>query len=384
MIDEPDARDLVGRDLKTTPTPALLLDRERLDANLARLRAHLAHWPGVVLRPHLKTAKCMDVAERVSPNLGPITVSTLREAEVFAGHGFRDITYAVGISPDKLPRVADLNYRGVLTRIILDSEAAAREVAAFVRASGVVTPTLIEVDSDGHRGGVRPDDPAVVRIGDTLAAAGALAGVLTHAGGSYNARSEDALVAFAAQERAGAVAAAEALRAAGLPCPVVSIGSTPTALFTRDLGGVTEVRAGVYMFQDLVMAGIGVCTLGDIALSVLTSVIGHQEDRVLIDAGWMALSRDRGTAGQPVDQGYGLVLDADGRPLDDLIVATTNQEHGIVAHRSGGAVDTSRFPIGARLRVLPNHACATAAQHARYLVVDDGRVGEVWDRFGHW
>src|SRR6185369_11630084 len=107
-----------------------------------------------------------------------------------------------------------------------------------------------------------------------------------------------------------------------------------------------------------------VCGVEDIAVSVLTSVIGHRTDRnwIITDAGWMALSGDRGTASQKVDQGYGLVCDEAGRPIDDLIVSGANQEHGIVARRGGGLIDFDRFAIGTPLRVLPNHACATAAQ----------------------
>jgi D-serine deaminase-like pyridoxal phosphate-dependent protein len=141
------------------------------------------------------------------------------------------------------------------------------------------------------------------------------------------------------------------------------------------------------MFFDLVMAGIGVCAVDDIAVSVLTSVIGHQPDRnwILTDSGWMALSRDRGTARQPLDQGYGLVCDLAGRPIDDLIVVDTSQEHGIIADRHGGVVDCSRFPIGTLLRILPNHACATSAQHTEYHVIPgEPRVEAVWPRFGGW
>jgi D-serine deaminase-like pyridoxal phosphate-dependent protein len=146
------------------------------------------------------------------------------------------------------------------------------------------------------------------------------------------------------------------------------------------------VRVGVYVFHDLVMAGLGVCALDDIALSVLGSVIGHQRDKgwVITDAGWMALSRDRGTANQAVDQGYGVVCDASGAPIEDLIVADANQEHGIIARRGGGPLDGSRFPVGSLVRILPNHACATAAQHAEYKVLRKSRPMEIWERFGGW
>jgi len=183
------------------------------------------------------------------------------------------------------------------------------------------------------------------------------------------------------------VAAAGRLRSAGLPAPVVSVGSTPTATFARNLSGVTEVRAGVFVFQDLVMAGLGVCAVEDIALSVLVSVIGQQRDKgwILTDGGWMAVSRDRGTAAQPVDQGYGLVTDAGGRLLPGLVMTGANQEHGILARRDGGRVDWPAFGVGTRLRILPNHACATAAQHAEYHVVcGTQNVTARWPRFGGW
>jgi D-serine deaminase-like pyridoxal phosphate-dependent protein len=313
----------------------------------------------------------------------------LKEAEYFLSNGITDILYAVGIAPNKLDHVAALRTKGAELTILLDSVEAAVAVADKGAALGIEFPALIEIDSDGHRSGVQPGSEALLRIGKILheRRGTALRGVMTHAGDSYNCGSVDAIRAMAERERSAVVRCAGELGRAGLPCPVVSVGSTPTATYAQRMDGVTEVRAGVYMFFDLVMAGLEVCTLEDIALSVLTSVIGHQPDKnwIITDGGWMALSRDRGTASQKVDQGYGVVCDLAGRPIDDLIVATTNQEHGIVARRHGGAIDLSRFPLGTLLRILPNHACATAAQHLHYNVIAGEPVLEaVWPRFSGW
>jgi len=191
---------------------------------------------------------------------------------------------------------------------------------------------------------------------------------------------------MAEQERSRAVHCAQRLRSAGLPCPTVSVGSSPTATYAQDLSGVTEVRAGVFVFFDLVMAGIEVCTQDDIALSVLATVIGHQRDRgwIITDAGWMAMSRDRGTAKQRVDQGYGLVCDVHGRPIEGLIMSEANQEHGVIAHRSGDPARTPELPVGTLLRILPNHACATGAQFPQYHALQpDGGV-QTWERFHGW
>jgi len=375
--------------LGSLPTPSLVLDEGRMLRNVARLRRHLDGL-GVPLRPHLKTVKSVDAARRVlSGGHGPATVSTLKEAEVFAAAGVRDILYAVGIAPQKLPRVLALREAGCDLSVVLDSPEQAMAVAEASHRAGDAIPALIEIDSDGHRSGLLPDDPALVEIGRILQGEGAaLRGVVTHAGESYGAVGTEALAAFAERERSAAVAAAEALRAAGLPCPVVSVGSTPTAYFARDLSGVTEMRAGVFVFFDLVMAGIGVCTPDDIALSVLATVIGHQKERgwIMVDAGWMAMSRDRGTASQAVDQGYGLVCDIEGRVLDDLIVASANQEHGIVALRPGSGATLPDLPLGTRLRILPNHACATGAQFAGYEVLPADPAAPLahWPRFNGW
>lgn len=375
--------------LRDLETPCLVLDAERMERNVARLRARLAGL-GVGLRPHLKTCKSVEVARHVmdSPR-GPATVSTLKEAAFFAAAGVRDMIYAVGIAPAKLAQVLALRAEGVDLVVLLDTVAQAEAVAAASREAGRPIPALIEIDCDGHRSGVQPGDTErLLAIGRALGQGAELRGVLTHAGGSYAARGEQALRQCAEDERRGVVAAATALRAAGLPCPVVSLGSTPTAHSATDLTGVTEVRAGVFVFFDLVMAGIGVCRVEDIALSVLATVIGHQRDKgwILIDAGWMAMSQDRGTSKQAVNQGYGLVCDLAGKAYPDLILADANQEHGIVAVRPGSAGRLPELAIGDRVRILPNHACATGAQHRSYQVVrgSDATVEAEWPRFGGW
>jgi D-serine deaminase-like pyridoxal phosphate-dependent protein len=373
-------------------TPALLLDVDALERNLARMRAHLRQR-GVSLRPHVKTTKSIDVVRcALEGEPGGITVSTLKEAEYFFAHGIRNILYAVSIAPGpKLAHVFDLIQRGAELSLVLDNVATAAAVAAAAARARVRIPVLIELDVDGHRAGIGVGSPELIDVGRAVHESDSLElrGVMTHAGASYNCRSPEALREIAALERLKSVAAAKRLREAGLPCPVVSIGSTPTALFAESFEGITEVRAGVYMFQDLVMAGLGVCQVDDIAISVLVCVIGHQAERgwIITDGGWMALSRDRGTASQPIDQGYGVVRTAEGLPLtDDLIVISANQEHGIIAHRAGAPFDLGRYPVGTLLRVLPNHACATAAQHERYGLVrarSSGVIG-TWPRIGGW
>lgn len=376
------------RSLADIGTPALVVDLVRLDRNIARMNAIAARL-GVRLRPHVKTAKCTAIARRIFGGIGPITVSTLREAEHFLADGFTDLRYAVGFAVARTARAAALVRAGARLSLLVDDVATTQAIAAAAARENVRFDVLVEIDADGHRAGLRPEDARLIDVARAAVDATHLdfAGVLTHAGGAYGCVGADALRAHAELERAAVVMAAARLSAAGIVCAEVSVGSTPTLTHAVGLSGVTEARAGVYVFGDLVQSNIGSCTIDDIALSVLATVIGHKRDtgRVIIDAGGLALSKDHGTAGQVVDYGYGQLCDIAGVPLDGLRVVEVNQEHGLVAPTLPGAV-TAMFdalPIGARVRVLPNHACMTAAAYDAYQV-DDGTALRLWPRCNGW
>lgn len=377
--------------LQHLETPTLLLDESRMTRNIERMQGRMEAL-GVRFRPHVKTSKCIEVARRQrDAGATGITVSTLKEAEEFFVAGFTDILYAVAIAPTKFDHAMRLARAGAKLTLLVESAEAAQMLTQHGIRNGHSHETLIEIDTDAHRSGVAPDDPVLLDVARELRSqdgAGArLAGVLTHAGSSYALNTPQALRAMAEQERSGCVHAAERLRAAGHPCETVSVGSTPTALSAEHLAGVTEVRAGVYVFFDLVMAGVGICTVEDISLSVLCSVIGHQPARgwVITDAGWMAMSRDRGTQNQTMDRGYGLVCDVDGHPIQGLRFSDANQEHGVL-HRVDPSIDVvNSYPIGSQLRILPNHACATGAQFGAYRVLSSASEAlPAWPRFNGW
>lgn len=371
-----------GTPVTALRTPCLVLDRDRLDRNLNRM-AQRARSLGVRLRPHIKTAKSVAVATRAVGPGGPLTVSTLREAEHFAARGFTDLVYAVAIVPDRLDRVAALTAAGVRVVLFVESEPVARAMAAHPGSF----EALIEVDSGENRTGVRTE-AALLTIGQVLhdAPRCVLRGVATHGGHSYGARTPAERTAVAEQERASAVGAAETLRAAGLPCAEVSVGSTPTAVHAAHLTGVTELRPGVYTLGDLFQAGIGSHTVDDIACTVLATVLSHRPDtgEVVLDAGGLALSKDRSTAGWPFDAGYGLLAHAEtGTLLPGLRVTGVHQEHGMVG-ATAGPPPMERLPVGSRVRVLPNHICMTAAMYDRYHIVQQGVLVDVWGRVNGW
>ena len=380
-----------ARSLDELDTPALILDRGRLDANLARMNAHVARL-GVALRPHMKTAKSAEIARRALPQGGGIAVSTLREAEYFFEHGYRDLFYAVGVSAQKLARAAALVRRGARLLLAVDQPAAARAVATRGTELGVGFEVMIEVDCGDGRCGIEAQSSTLLAVAAELRGGAKLAGVFTHGGHSYAGRSPDALAAVAGQERLAVTTAASRLRAAGYDCAIVSMGSTPSVLHARDLSGVTEVRAGVYMFGDAFQVGVGSCSLGDIAISVLATVIGQypQRGELIVDAGALALSKDVSTHRFDDERnvGYGLVI-TDGSDHEGLYVARVSQEHGVIKRRNG-AIDFARHPIGSRLHIQPNHACITAAAYDRYHVIggpagaDSPVIEAEWDRVNGW
>ena len=363
--------------LADLPTPCLVLDRQKLAGNISSMAGIMARHR-VPLRPHMKTAKSIHVARMVlADRPSGITVSTLAEAEYFASHGITDILYAVGITPGKLDQVARLNANGANITVITDDLLAADAIAAHPSP----IRTLIEIDCGEQRGGVLVAEDLISELANRLRPR--LAGVMTHAGHSYSGRTVAEITEIADLERSHVVYAAQRLRAEGHKISVVSAGSSPTARHAQTMNGLTEFRAGVYMFGDLFQAEIETHGRNSIALSVLTSVIGRPGGRLLIDAGALALSKDRSTEVTPRDFGYGLVMDINGDPrFGDSIVRKAYQEHGVVEPDPAYAAE---IPVGTRLRVLPNHACLTAAAHDRYHVVDGGdEVVAVWPRLNGW
>ncbi len=369
-------------------TPCLLLDRQKLEANARRMRAAVERH-GVALRPHLKTAKSIEIGDiATAGSRTQITVSTLKEAEYFIEAGYSDVLYAVGVTPNKFPRVERIlrDLKGDLT-LVTDNAVVAAAAADFAAQRGLTLRFLIEVDCGDHRAGVQAGGDSLLPVAEIMAAASGieLRGVMTHGGQSYGVNSHAGASEVAAQEVAATTAAASRLRAAGMPCEVVSIGSTPSALYAKNLDGVTEVRAGVYVFFDLSQFALGACARDDIALTVLATVIGHNKaaGTVVVDAGGLALSKDLGVPNFLPDAGYGLLCDPiSEEPLADLAVASVSQEHGVIPVSDMAWYD--RLPIGAQVRIQPNHACMTAAAHDSYLVLDEGKAPYEWRRVNGW
>lgn len=370
------------------PTPSLLVDLTRVRRNCERMLA-FAREGGVRLRPHVKTHKCVEIARlQHGGESGPVTVSTLAEAEHFAAAGFDDILYAVPIEPGKLARVIALCRRIDLAVLVADlATVDALADAAVQSGTGQLrTPrVLLELDCGDGRAGLDPSGDELLALARAVAERPSLrfAGVLTHAGHSYAATDDEAVRASAQQERDVVVAAAERLRAAGLAVETVSLGSTPTMTHAGELAGVTEVRPGNYAFFDAFQVAHGSCGLDDAAVTVLAAVVrcDRVRRRVVLDAGAIALSKDLGPRDVDPRAGFGRVLHLDGRDSGARVDRVT-QEHGEVELPADADLDAWR--VGARVRILANHSCLTAAQHAEYHVVQGSDVVATWRPARGW
>ncbi|HEX8142999.1 MAG TPA: alanine racemase [Pyrinomonadaceae bacterium] len=366
-------------------TPGLLLDVERVKRNALKIGARVRAL-GAKLRPHVKTHKCVEVARiQTEGHDGALTVSTLAEARAFIAHGFTDITYAVPIEPGKFDEAIRLAGDCERLALITDDAEIPPLLDDAARLAGARLDIFLKVDCGYHRCGVEPSAPEALEIPRRINDSSNLnfAGILTHAGHSYHCRSREEVLGVARHERDLMKDFAARLRDLGLPVPTISIGSTPTITSIDHLQGIDEARPGNYIFFDLFQTAIGSCDLDDCALSVLASVVHRDRTRrkVVIDAGAIALSKDRGAVELDSSSGYGQVLDMEGNHLG-LRVNALSQEHGEISVEEESTLD--RLKVGTRLRVLVNHSCLTAAQHAFYNVLVDGHVVDRWQIQRGW
>lgn len=364
-------------------TPGLLLDIDRVVRNAERI-SDIAKRNNVRLRPHIKTHKCIEVARlQTAGHDGAITVSTLAEARAFAGHGFTDITYAVPIERGKFDACIEILRGGVKLNLLTDDAETAMSLDEAAGKAGVKFDVYVKIDCGTHRVGVEPHTPEAIVIPRQLSDAKNLhfAGILTHAGHSYNAASKEEILQVARHERDSMVELAGRLHDQSIEVPTVSIGSTPTISTVDHLDGIDEIRPGNYIFFDAFQVTLGSCEFDDTALTVLAAVIHKDKirNRIVVDAGAVALSKDRGPVGIDPSCGYGHVLDMDGRETG-MRVTSLSQEHGEID--AGDAFD--RFKVGTRVRILANHSCLTAAQHSHYNVIENGEIADRWEIRRGW
>lgn len=373
-------------DLHDLPTPAAVIDLARLQRNCAAMRSRTAQL-GVRLRPHVKTHKCAAIARvQCGGSPGPITASTLAEVRAFAAAGFGDVTWAVPLPPARIDEALEMARELDALHLLVDHPDTLEALESRARSLGRRPSVWLKVDCGYHRAGVDPASPASLDLARRLHDSCHVrwAGLLTHAGHAYACVDRAQLLEVARAERDTVVRFAARLEAEGLAVPEVSVGSTPTLTTVDHLDGVHEARPGNYALFDAFQAAIGSCGIEDVALTVLATVIGRYpgRDAIVLDAGALALSKDPGPVQVSADCGYGLLAPLEGLVDPRLRLHSLSQEHGLV-HVDGG-LRPGELPVGARLRILPNHSCLAAALFPVIYGVDGDRVTERWEPVRGW
>ena len=348
------------------------MDSPTLTRNLSRMQSGV-NARGLRLRPHAKTHKSPRVAAlQIERGAVGICCAKLGEAEVFADQGIADIRLPYPLNPVNADRVFALAQR-VLLSFIVDDPAVAAAWSSLAVARGMPLDVLIKVDTGFHRCGIDPGSPAAPGTVRAIAGMPGLRfrGLLSHAGHAYGATSEKGAEAIAAAE-------AQTLRdlaaAAGVPCPEISVGATPTARFSMEQEGVTELRPGNYAYYDRTQVALGAATWADCALTVLARVVSRPaHDRVILDCGSKTLTNDlaRGFINTP---GYGVVLRdlATSEPDSSLVIERLSEEHATVR-----VLDReTALKTGDLVRIIPNHSCVVSNLVDQVWVVDGVQVLE--------
>jgi D-serine deaminase-like pyridoxal phosphate-dependent protein len=345
-------------------TPALLVDLDFLRSNIDEM-AGVAKRGGVRLRPHTKTHKSPEIARmQVDAGADGITVAKLGEAEVMADAGLDDLLIAYPIvGAAKLARLRALLERATV-RVSLDSTEVADGVGRAGVDAGRDVPVLVDVDTGTHRMGRPPGAPSAELALEIDRISGVrVTGLITHAGHAYGSATPADLERIVEREVGELLDTAERCAKAGLELDEISVGATPTARVEAGHPGVTEIRPGTYVFNDVQQMRLGVATEATCAARVLVTIVARPTaERFVLDAGTKAFTSDGGE-GPPLP-GRGVVA---GRP--DLRIDFMNEEHA-VGHLQGDG----DLAIGDRLEVIPLHVCGTVNMFDVAYGVRDGRV----------
>ncbi len=363
--------------LGSVATPALVVDRDVLVANLREMAA-IAREHGVELLPHAKTHRMVGAGLlQVEHGADGLCVAKIGEAERFADAGITRLFVAYPVvGRDKAERALALHRRVDLV-LGTDSVEGARSLASTFAEAGEQVRLMLAVDSGLGREGVTPE--SAPEVAEEIAALDGvdLVGVYTHEGSTYGAADDDEL---AQRSRAVAelmVSTARRIRERGLALPHVSMGSSASARPVAAVEGVTQIRPGIYAFNDVGQIALGNATLETTAQRVVATVVSHPDaGRACIDAGSKALGTDLVPAAAHRDgyPGHGLIVGRPGWVIDKL-----SEEHGWLRWHGDG--EPTPLPVGTRLEIVPNHACMAFASLRLAHVVSGGHQVETWDGF---
>ena len=359
-------------------TPGLVLDLDVFDRNLDEMAA-IARSAGVELWPHAKTHRMAQAGQHeIAHGASGLCVAKLGEAEAFAAAGIKRLFVANPIVGDDKAERALALHRSVDLTLATDTHDAAASIGRVFAAAGETARMMLAIDLGMGREGVRVEDAARVGADIHTLPGVELVGIYTHEGTTYGATDEADLKRRAVAAGEAMVAAAQAIRAKGVPLPIVSMGASASARDVARVRGVTHIRPGIFAFNDVGQIALGNASLATTAIRVIATVTSHPDpDRACIDAGSKSLSSDLVPAAAHRDEfpGHGLIVNAPG-----WVIERMSEEHGWLRWHGKGA--PAKLPVGTRLEIVPNHVCMAFVMLRRAAIVRAGRIIDVWDGFG--
>ncbi len=365
--------------LEEVETPVAVIDYGRLIANIERAQ-EIARRHGVALRPHVKTHKCLPVAElQLAHGAVGLTASKVDEALAFMGGKAKSITVAYPVVDQrKFRRLLHAAEKAEIEiGVLVDSGDGLRRLREAAAECSRPPAVFLKIDVGLHRCGVAENDPQLTELAQAIAATPRLrfAGLLSHAGHAYAAENRDRIAAIAADECAILLRIRRRLEAAGIDVKEVSVGSTPTVLASEMFDGITEIRPGNYVFLDATAVRLGLATFEQVALTVVATIVSANREYFIIDAGSKVLSSDLGAHGTGGGFGFGIVFpfDAKHESAVALKLVKLSEEHGFVER--GGA----DLQVGMKVRIIPNHSCPVANLANELTIVSGHEVVDRWE-----
>jgi len=352
-------------------TPSVIIEMGKVKRNISSMAKDI-RGKGCSLRPHIKTHKIPELAlMQLGYGACGITCAKLSEAKVMAESGIKDIFIAYPvIGKDKIARALELNNE---VRLILgvDSERGALALSEAALATGTVFEVRLEIDTGLRRTGIAPHKAAeMARLISGMQGI-SFGGIYTFRGSVFDGKPTTDTIAAGKQEGAILTGVKRDIEKLGIEVRDVSAGSTPTARSVAEVDGITEVRPGTYIFNDMMQTNIGAAVIEDCAVTLLVTVISTPSpDLAIIDGGSKTFAADAKMGTTPFYlEGYGRILGYEG-----LILERLTEEHGMIVSGSG----ETGLEIGKRLRVIPNHVCTTINLHDHvYLLEEDGNIRKV-------
>ena len=349
-------------------TPALVVSEEILHRNIATMAA-FAKSVGVNLRPHIKTHKTVQIARlQIAAGAIGVTCAKVGEAEVMVNEaGIKDVLLAYPTIGDaKIRRLKPLLKKARIIVAVDSLEAATMLSKAFVDEDEFRLEVMLEVNTGQNRSGVMVGDEAVEKaIAIARMPNLELTGIMTHEGQVNSADAEEIeKLAIAAGQ--AMVQTAERIREKGIPLPTVSVGSTPAAMYTPTVGGITEMRPGTYVFNDNSVFRNGRIGPNDCAARFVATVVSRAAaDRCVVDTGAKSLAMDPSRS----HKGHGYIVNH-----PDVIISKLSEEHGVCDLPAG----EEGFNVGDRVEIIPNHICPTVNLMDELLIARDGKIIDTW------